>query len=86
MTPAEKADALKTFLATRGPTRCPPAETHAAPLSRMRREHERRLAGDLIEVASIETQAERYQERFGAARASGASISEALDCARGFGD
>jgi len=70
-------DAMAAFLARGGKvTKCPTREANATPLRTLRRQAEQAAEYD------SEGEAERSAERFGRARANGASMSEALDESR----
>jgi hypothetical protein len=71
-------DAMAAFLARGGTvTQCPARDGNATPLRILRRE-----ASAMLAHLDSEAQAERSQERFGAARLNGASVSDALDESR----
>lgn len=81
MTTTDKSKLLADFLAKKGAVRCPPGVANATSLARMRREHEHALVDVLVD-GGLERESERAREAFGAARANGHSVSDALDYGR----
>lgn len=72
------SDAMAAFLARGGAiTKCAPSLKQARSLAAMRRDERLKM-----EELDSEQEAERSMERFGAARANGASVSDALDESR----